>query len=72
MKVLGVFIGLLVAVAALNVAIAYPLMLVLGALHSSTGLAVVPALGFWQTLGSLFVIGCVASACKGVSVNAKK
>lgn len=52
------------ALAVLGAAILYagPTMLVLGALHSSDGLSFVPALGFWQTLGSLFVIGSVGRA----------
>jgi hypothetical protein len=32
-------------------------MLVLGALHSSDGLAAIPALGFWQTWGVLILVG---------------
>jgi hypothetical protein len=35
---------------------AWPTMLILGWLHASTGLAWVPALGFWQTAGAIFVV----------------
>jgi hypothetical protein len=50
----------------------WPVMLVLGALHGSEGLGFVPALGFWQTLGSLFIIAAVGNAFRGTGdVNLK-
>lgn len=66
MKVIITAIGVAIA-AALVVGVyallsAGPTMLVLGALHSSNGLSAVPALGFWQTLGALFVIGYTGRA----------
>lgn len=66
LKTIGAALAIVVA-AAIGVAVfallaAGPTMLVLGALHSSDGLSWVPALGFWQTLGSLFVIGSVGRA----------
>lgn len=61
----------IVVVAAFALVSAGPTMLVLGALHSSDGLSFVPALGFWQTLGSLFVIGSVGRAFHPTQTGSK-
>lgn len=45
----------------------WPTMLVLGAMHHSDGLSGIPALGFWQTFGALFLISVVGSAFGGSS-----
>jgi hypothetical protein len=58
---------LLAIVAGYAVIVAFPVMLVLGALHSSDGLSAVPALGFFQTLGVTFV----AHALFGASATSK-
>jgi hypothetical protein len=56
-----------VMVAVIGFVSTWPVMLVLGALHSSEGLGFVPALGFWQTLGSLFIIAAVGNAFHGAA-----
>jgi hypothetical protein len=77
-KVEGAAVGALVAVGvlgaiALAVSVsAFPTMLVLGALHSTEALRAVPALGFWETLGSLFVIGSVGRAFRGPDASSSK
>ena len=59
-------------VAVFSAIAAFPTMLVLGALHGSNGLNAVPALGFFQTLGSLFVIGSIGRALGlGPTVSSK-
>jgi uncharacterized RDD family membrane protein YckC len=58
-------------IAALLFIAAFPLMLVLGALHGSDGMSWVPALGFWQTLGSLFVFSTFGSAFNNTKPTAK-
>ena len=66
-KVLGVLLGIALAIAALLFIAAWPTMYVLGLLHNSNGMSWVPALGFWQTLGSLFVVGSFGTAFNGAS-----
>lgn len=65
MKIIASVVALVFALAGVAVIAAGPLMLVLGALHGSDGLAAVPALGFFQTLGGLFVVSTVGGAFRG-------
>lgn len=58
----GRMIAVAMLIAFVAVITAAPLMLVLGALHASEGLSFVPALSFFQTLGSLFAIGVIGRA----------
>jgi len=72
----GTIVAAVIGVVALGVVLmfisAFPVMLVLGALHSSEGLGFVPALGFWQTLGSLFIVATIGNIFRGsVSTNVK-
>lgn len=67
--IVAALVGILAVFA---VVAAYPTMLVLGALHRSNGMSAVPALGFWQTLGSLFIIGSIGSALGLRSTTVRK
>jgi hypothetical protein len=61
-----------VVIAVIGFISTWPVMLVLGALHGSEGLGFVPALGFWQTLGSLFIIAAIGNSFHGAAnVNAR-
>jgi len=69
--VIVVLVGVFAVIAVGAIVAAFPTMLILGALSSSNGLEFVPALGFWQTLGSLFVIGSIGRSFNAAVTTTK-
>jgi hypothetical protein len=67
LKALVLLVLLVLLVVALLLITAGPTMLVLGGLNKS-GLTAVPALGFWQTLGALFVTASFGGAFHSGSI----
>lgn len=70
MKVLGVIIAAVILIGLLLALAAVPTMLVLGYLHNS-GMDYVPALGFWQTLGSMYIISVVGGCFRAGQVRSE-
>jgi hypothetical protein len=67
--VVTVLVGLVLILLAVTL-YAWPTMLVLGWLHASNGLAWVPALGFWQTAGAIFVVrGLTGGGTRSVEID---
>lgn len=65
METLTKVLLVILTAAASTLLASYPTMLVIGALHSSEGLSAIPALGYLQTLGVLYLISVVGVTFRG-------
>lgn len=67
-----VVFAIVVAIAALVLsAAAFAAVLMVGLSLLSDGAPAVPALGFFESLGALIVLGCIGTALKGAKAEVK-